>query len=158
MKSSLPVYFLMSIFLLPFSVHAESDPDSHRQKAEKLLIVTKMDENIQQGIDNMVAMQLSRNPALINKKPQLNEFFNKYIGWESFKGEIIGLYVEAFTEQELNEMIVFYSTPTGQKMIKTVPDIMVKRSKIAMQRLQQNQEQLKTLIETEASEKQVNKK
>ncbi len=59
-------------------------------------------------------------------------FLEKYIGWESLKNEITSMYLQAFTEQELNEINDFYASPAGHKLILKIPEL-VRRTPMASQ-------------------------
>jgi len=48
------------------------------------------------------------------------------------------MYQQAFTEEELNAMNSFYSSPAGRKLIQRLPDLIQQRDRIAMQRLQEH--------------------
>jgi hypothetical protein len=52
----------------------------------------------------------------------------------------------AFSEAELNEMNAFYITPTGQRVITDVPQLVQRRNQLAMQRMQDNIGELQKLI------------
>jgi hypothetical protein len=44
--------------------------------------------------------------------------------WERTRDLYVEIYVEAFTEDELNELIAFNQSPLGQKVLKRMPGIM----------------------------------
>ena len=56
------------------------------------------------------------------------------------------MYVQAFSEQELDTINAFYSTPAGQKIITTVPQLVQQRNRLAMQHLQENMPELRAII------------
>ena len=58
------------------------------------------------------------------------------------------MYQQAFTEEELETINAFYSTPAGQKVITTVPQLVQQRNRLAMQRLQNNMAELRKIITT----------
>ena len=41
-------------------------------------------------------------------------FFDKHIGWHALKEDIVQMYMQAFTEQELETINAFYITPARQ--------------------------------------------
>ena len=136
------IWMISFLYFCAIPVFAKPVPQSHRQAAEKLMALTEMEKSVQQGVESFIHLQLKSKPELAQKKEILRRFYSDQIGWDAMKDEIIGLYVEGFTEQELNEMVGFYSTPTGKKMIHTVPVLMMERAKIAMLRIQQSQPKL----------------
>ena len=52
------------------------------------------------------------------------------------------LYSNAFTENEIEIMVEFYQTPTGQKFLKLAPDLMSQGAQIGMAEAQNKQAQL----------------
>jgi len=56
----------------------------------------------------------------------LMEWVNSFFGWEVMKELFVDIYVEVFSENELKELIAFYQSPLGQKMIAKMPELMQK--------------------------------
>jgi hypothetical protein len=141
---------LFSLLLAAFIVAAAgitlADADSHRQAVEKLFKLTQMEQRVNEGVDNVLLIQLQQSPQLEPHRQALNDFLQKHIGWNSMKDEIAAMYMEAFTEQELNEMNAFYITPTGQRVITDVPQLVQRRNQLAMRRMQENIGELQKLI------------
>ncbi|MBT6179732.1 MAG: DUF2059 domain-containing protein [Deltaproteobacteria bacterium] len=116
------------------------------QAAEKLLNMMSMDKLTQQSTTNMVDAMLGRLPPKAQNREALQAFFKKYVGWAALKDDFIQIYVEAFSEKELQDLIAFYKTPTGQKAITVVPSLMQKGAQIGQSRVQKHlPELLKTL-------------
>ena len=62
------------------------------------------------------------------------------------KDNLTTMYMTAFTEQELNEINTFYSSPGGQKLIQRLPELIQQRDQLAMQRIQENIGELQQAI------------
>ena len=129
---------------LPASSFA--DPDSHRQAVEKLFELTHMQEKIEASVNNVLALQLQQDPALREHEDLLSGFLEKNIGWAGMKNNLITMYMKAFTEQELNGINTFYSTPGGQKLMLRLPELIQQRDRLAMQRMQENLGELQQAI------------
>ena len=97
-------------------------------------------------MNNVLALQLQQNPALREHEDLLTRFLEKNIGWAGMKDNLIIMYMNAFTEQELNEVNAFYSTPAGQKLIQRLPEFIQQRDRLAMQRMQKNIGELQQAI------------
>lgn len=130
--------FMLLALALVLPVSAQADNTSHRQAVETLFKLTHMEQKINESVDNVLLMQLQQNPNLAQHRQTLNDFLQTYIGWNSMKEQIAAMYMEAFTEKELDEINAFYITPTGQKVITDVPKLVQKRNQMAMQRMQEN--------------------
>ena len=120
--------------------------DSHRQAVEKLLELTHMQQKIEISVNNVLTLQLRQSPELREHEDLLTKFLEKNIGWTGMKDNLIKMYMEAFTEQELNEINTFYSTPSGQKLIQHLPELIQQRDRLAMQRMQENIGELQQAI------------
>jgi len=93
---------------------------------------------IEESVDNVLALQIAQNPALAEHREALRAFLQKYIGWQALKDDLAVMYLQAFTEAELDQMNAFYSSPTGQKVLQRLPELVQQRNQLAMQRLQQH--------------------
>lgn len=126
-----------------------ADAGSTRQ-AEKLLNEMDMKVAFQRSIDQMLDVQLQRNPALAPYKNVMRKFFQKYMNYDDLKPEMVKLYANAFTESELKEINAFYATPTGRKTIRLMPELMAKGAQIGSKRVQDNIQELEEMIRAES--------
>jgi hypothetical protein len=128
----------MLIVLLALSLPAWSDagPDAHRQAVARLFELTHMQQLIDDSVDRAVTLQIAQNPALAAHQAALRAFMEKYIGWQALKDDLTAMYLHAFTETELEQMNAFYGSPTGQKVLQRLPELVQQRNRLALQRLQ----------------------
>ena len=124
--------------------------ESHRASASRLLDTMEINVLLAGTIESMLQLELSKNPALQPFENTIRDFFNKYMSGESLRDAFIDIYVETFTENELNELNAFYSTPTGQKTLKETPALLAKGARIGEQRVQENIPELKLMIQEES--------
>jgi len=119
---------------------------SQRQAVETLFKLTQMEKKINESVQSVVQMQIRQDPGLAAKKDVLTAFLEKYIGWNAIRDELEEMYLKTFTEKELKAMNDFYITPTGQKVITIVPQLVRQRNKLAMLRLQAHIGELRTIL------------
>ena len=138
------------VILLAFACPTVSSvaSDSHRQAVVRLFELTHMQRLIEDSVDGVLALQIAQNPALAEHKNALRAFLEKYIGWQGLKDDLAAMYLQAFTEAELDEMNAFYSSPTGQKVLQRLPELVQQRNQLAMQRLQEHIGELQKEIAT----------
>ena len=129
---------LLSLFLTIWPTVSMADDDSHRQAVIQLLTLTEMQQKIETSVGNVLALQLSQSPAMRQHEELLRAFLQRNIGWDAMKEDLIVMYTQAFTETELDEINTFYATPTGQKLINRLPELIKQRDQLAMQRMQEN--------------------
>lgn len=140
---------LLTVLLAPLAV--AQDNSAKRQEVETLFRLTQMEKKIQEGVDSIVQRELQQNPQLQQDRKALEDFLQKYVGWNALKDDIAAMYMGAFSEQELKEMNAFYITPTGQKVITVVPELVQQRNRLAMQRLQQHIGELRQTLREKPS-------
>ena len=139
-------FIITLAMLLPVtSLFAENNA-SHRDQVETLFRLTQMEKKIQESADSVVQLQLRQNPQLAPHRETIKQFFEKYIGWQALKEDIATMYMQTFSEKELQDINAFYITPAGQKVITEVPQLVQQRNQIAMQRLQENIGELQKVI------------
>ena len=130
--------FAMVMLIAAGATAVHADEASHRQAVEQLFELTAMQQKIDESVASVLALQLAQNPGLKPHQDVVNEFLERHIGWGSLKDALIGMYTQEFTEQEVNDMNTFYSSPTGQKVIERLPVLVQMRNQLASQRLQNN--------------------
>ncbi|HRW29428.1 MAG TPA: DUF2059 domain-containing protein [Emcibacteraceae bacterium] len=119
--------------------------------AEKLLDILDVEKTMNQSMEQMLMMQVQSNPALVQFSDILIKFTNQYMSYESLKPDFIKIYTDAFTVDELNDLIKFYQSPTGQNVKNKIPELMQKGGEMGFQRLNDHSDELKALI-TERAE------
>jgi len=130
-----------------------ADEKSHRQAAEQLLGMMNMDKLLSDSLDQMLQMQIKQNPAIAPYEPQMRAFFNKYMSWASLKEDMVKIYMDEFSEEELKELLAFYQTPVGRKTIQKMPSLLAKGAELGQQRVQQHLPELQQAIQESASKK-----
>jgi hypothetical protein len=128
---------------------ARADEASHKAAVTKLFNTMHMKELLDSSIVQMTDMQIKANPMIAPYRQIMLDFTSKYMSWESLAPEMTKLYMETFTETEVNELEKFYATPTGQKAVKTMPELMAKGAEIGQKRVQDNIGELQKAIQDE---------
>jgi len=139
----IPVLLVASLALPGLTI---ADDKGHIEQVEILFKLTRMEQKIDESVESVAQLQLRQNPALAAKSDQLMTFLEKHIGWNAVKADLYAMYMQTFTEEELKTINDFYITPTGQKVIVIVPQLVQERNRLAMQRLQQNVGELQKIM------------
>ena len=139
MKKALMVTFI--VFGIAVSV-ASADQESHRLATLKLLEVTnaqKMLDHLTTSIKTVMEQQFASldltpegQEVMQEVKEELMTWFSGFFVWEQIRDLYIDIYIEVFTEEEINELVAFYQTPLGQKLLAKMPVLM----QVSMQRTQ----------------------
>lgn len=139
--------------LVPACGVARADDKSHKAAAEQLLKVTDTEKALEQSIDLTLEQQLKANPQLAPAKEAMRAFFKKHLGFAALKDDLVKIYTDEFTEDELKKATEFYSTPAGKKMAAKMPLLMQKGGELGMKRVQENADELRKVIEDELKKK-----
>ncbi len=123
-------------------------------EAEKLMNIIGMEQAMDRSMTAMLNMQLQQNPALAPYKDIMMKFFQKHISYQSLKPDLKKIYSQNFTAMELKEINAFYATKAGQKAISKMPMLMAQGAQLGAQRVRDNIEELKTMINEEAKRRQ----
>jgi hypothetical protein len=145
-KTSILIFVILTMLL---ASHAIAGEISHRQAAEKILSIGGMEKALVQSIEQMLNIQIKQNPSLAPYREVMLKFLKKHMSYESLKDDIVAIYMEEFTEKELEEILAFYETPTGRKTIEKMPQLMAKGAQLGVLRVQQNIGELQEMIRAE---------
>ena len=66
--------------------------------------------------------------------------------WEKLKPAYVKLYAEEFSDEELDGIIAFYKSPSGQAMVSKTPSLMTKATTVVQARMAEAQPQLQKLM------------
>ena len=149
MKKIVGVIFLFlvtGIFFLPFAAAGSS---SYDQTAEKVLEFAGSKKTLDQTAKTFVNNQLRRNSNLSPYKEMMLQFFEKYVGFEALKKNLVVSMKKEFTEKELNEIVAFYETTSGRKMIEKLPSLIRKELSFGVSEIQKNKKTLEKKITAE---------
>jgi uncharacterized protein len=145
MKSFFLSILIGAIALLQPAV-ARADEASHRKAAESLLSLMNMDSVMSQSIDQMLQIQIKQNPAIGAYEQEMKNFLKKYMSWAGLKDDMVKIYMDEFSESELNELNKFYQTPLGKKTLEKMPTLLSKGAELGQRRVQEHLPELQTAI------------
>ena len=149
---------LLILTLLPAPL-ARADDASKIAKIHEFFRITKMGEltdhtmNVTfKQITTRLTGRLAGAQLTPSQRRQVEEFTVKVrnlittnLSWEKLEPEYTKLYADAYTEQQIDDLIAFYKTPTGQVVIEKAPMLTQQASEIARQHLTAAMPELKQL-------------
>ena len=115
---------------------AQEAAPSHRAAVRRLMEVTRVRESLEQGAESMLRAQMQQAPQLARYETVLRDFYREEMSWAVLEPEFTRLYLEVFTEAELRELIAFYESALGQRLIAKMPLVMAKSNQLTSARLQ----------------------
>lgn len=126
---------------------AQPEPSaSHMAAAVELLESMNIADALQLSINTMLEVQMQANPDMRQLEDVMREFFAKYMSWESLKDGYARIYANTFTENELRQITTFYRTPVGQKVARSMPQLMAEGAKLGERAVTDHQMELQQMI------------
>ena len=74
------------------------------------------------------------------------------MNWDAIGPQMAELYAAKFTEDELSEMTSFYKSPTGQKALRTLGDMVNQGAEIGRRLAEEHQSELGEMLRQRAQE------
>ncbi|HEY8783217.1 MAG TPA: DUF2059 domain-containing protein [Mucilaginibacter sp.] len=134
MKLKLTLIVLIGVLFLSIThIKAQTDTSkftpSHLAAARQLILTTGMTDVRFSMMRNNTIKAVSNSVPEKNKAKfisEMTDFMNKYLPSELFRDRFVKMYAEAFSEDELNQLISFYNSPLGKKISSKTPELMQK--------------------------------
>jgi uncharacterized protein len=130
-------------FFLCFPALALADEASKLAKAEEMLQLLQADQSIRQVLEQMRAMiatQMSQMQITPEARPAIEEMQQKMMAmiadrmsWDKFKRAVLKIYVETYSDEDMDGIIAFYKTPAGRSLIEKMPLVMQKSMALGQQ-------------------------
>ena len=105
-----------------------------------------IDQQMNAGFEAMlplVEQQAARHNLTPSAKEELKgiykDWFNNDIDRNGIKRKMVDLYIETFSEKEVNALIDFYQSPTGQKFLKESPRLTKLGARIGLEEARSKQ-------------------
>ena len=95
---------LITVVYLTSGMPAFADSTSHRQQVDILFRLTQMEKKIEESVESVLQLQMHQNPKLAQHEAELRKFFSRHMGWTALREEITVMYMNTFTEEELENI------------------------------------------------------
>lgn len=139
------------------SAQVFADAASHAADAERFLQLAHADKlavPVYAQVQQMFAQRFAQTGAGGEKKAVLesyqakaNAVLDQSISWNKVKPDLIKLYTTNFTEQELQQLIKFYESPVGKKVMQTMPKLTAESAQLTQGKLEPAVPQVNKLLE-----------
>ena len=145
--SMLRVFSVCTALILSLaSVAANADQASHARNAERFLQLANADRlavPVYAQVQQMFAQRFAETQAPENKKALLERYqakantaLDQAIGWKKLEPELVSIYTSQFTERELGELMEFYESPLGKKMLDKLPELNARSAQLTQKKLE----------------------
>jgi hypothetical protein len=146
--------------VLCFPLVAHADEASRRAKAAELITILHADHQVAQLIDNLLQQTATitrqrsggtltpeTQAALIAFQKKLVAAAEPEIGWTAIKPQYVKLYADTFTDEDLDGILAFYKSPSGQALIEKMPPLSRETTQLLQSKVTILQPQLKQMFE-----------
>ncbi|MBS1960424.1 MAG: DUF2059 domain-containing protein [Bdellovibrionales bacterium] len=147
---------VLSLFLISDSISAapqaadgKGDGDVHA--AVNLMRAMNMKKNWAATLD-VVSNQISQGQPEL--KEPVKKFYEKVMSYDSIETKVAKIYAKHYTNQELADLLAFYSTPTGKKSLEIMPVVMQESMKVGQDAVTEHQDELREVFQKAAAKKQ----
>ena len=123
-----------------------ADAKSHAADAEKFLILAhadKLEVPVYAQVQQMFAQRFAESNAPQSEKAvletyqaQANTALEQAVGWDKLKPDMVKLYTSNFNEQEMKELIRFYESPLGKKVLEKMPTLTAQSAQLTQGKLE----------------------
>jgi len=106
----------------------KEDVEKYLQVTNSREMMTKMADAMTKPMHQMVHEQYLKDkdklpPDFEARMTKIMDDYMKSFPWDEMMDAMVPVYQKHFTKGDVDALIAFYSTPTGQKMIKEMPEI-----------------------------------
>ena len=125
---------LCSVLLI--SSVAFADQAGEEEAILKLLDITKarnMSDQIMTSMEAMMDQQFQTasehlspkgQEALLTVRKDTVKWMQDNFSWDQMKDTYMDIYTQVFTEDEINQLVEFYQSPLGVKMLEKMPELL----------------------------------
>ena len=130
-----------------------SSPSAARlQAATQLLQVLNAQKVAVASAGAMVNAMIQSNPMMGPYRAVMMQWAEKTLSWQQVGPKFARLYAVAFTRSELEDLIRFYQTPTGQKAIQELPMLATQGALLGQQLARAHIPELRQMIKARAAQ------
>ncbi len=141
----------LMIFILAASVccgaFAQASQPASKASIEQLLEITETKQMYEATMQEMTKMVDQSTARIMNRIPaekqakfkkamvQLDTIIKEEMSWDKMKSQYVQIYMETFTQQEIDDLAAFYQTPSGKSFIKKQPMVIQRTSAISQEKM-----------------------
>lgn len=123
-----------------------ADGASHAADAERFLLLARADKlavPVYGQVREMFAQRFAESNGSQADRALLEAYqakadaaLDKAVGWDKLKPDMISLYIRHFNEQEMRELIAFYESPLGKKVVESMPQLTAQSAQLTQTKLE----------------------
>lgn len=146
-------FLKITVLFVALARLALADVATHRKAASDLLDLVSGPETVRGGIVasaepmfDAMRQQGAPDAMITEMKAALQDWMDKDFLWDELKPKMVDIYVREFSEAELVQVLEFYKTPTGAKILTRLPVLFAEGVKLGQDYAQTKQASLDARI------------
>jgi len=124
------IFIVTSLFLVSLTSVVVAQEDVKTKHIRQLMVVMGSDKLGTQVMSTMISSFKKNYP---NVDAAFWDEFQKEAKTDELINMMVPVYAKHFTDQDIQQLIAFYSTPIGKKYVENQPEIMQESFQIGMQ-------------------------
>lgn len=145
-------FYLVAMLALGCAAVSAETEDARHESAAQLVRLMDVPATMSGGAEAMADAMISQNAMLRPYKSVLIDWFAEVFAPANFEHQLVDIYAEAFSEDEILDLLAFYKTPTGQKMVQQQPELMKKGAALGEKLAEEKSSLLQEMIQRRALE------
>jgi len=125
---------------------AQEPTPARMAAAERLVASIDMESSYKRTMDTMIQGQIRQNPAIAPFEATMRAFFDRYLSWPQVRPDMVRVYALTYTEDEMRQLMAFYATPLGKRLLETMPELAARSSELTQRRLMEHMPELQQQI------------
>ncbi|MGD9872851.1 MAG: DUF2059 domain-containing protein [Kiritimatiellia bacterium] len=93
------------------------------KQVEYLLDIQKMEDTCDNAVMGMLKELFATTPDLKIHQDIVVEYTEERVSWQALRPDVVKVYSEFFTDDDVKELIKFYNSKLGQKVLAVTPAI-----------------------------------
>jgi hypothetical protein len=128
---------------------AFSQTAQHLKVSEQFLEISGARNSFEDVINSMLKTQTAAVPQEHREKfiSVMKEFMAKYFSYDILKPKMAKMYAEEFSEQELKDLVAFYSSATGKKFASKLGTLTTKGMQMGQAAVQEHKDELTQMMQ-----------
>ena len=150
---TIPVYLIISIALVCCAAPARADEATKSAKAEELIELTQTGQMMKMMEPMMKGMMAQANKDIPSEqRAKVGEMQEKILSMMAVrmnkaKPALAKVYIDTYTEEELDAILTFYKSPAGKSLIQKMPEVMQRSMPVMMQMMSDLQPEIMKMME-----------
>lgn len=93
------------------------------KQIEYLLDIQNMEDTCDNAVMGMLRELFATSPDLMMHQDIIGQYTEERVSWQALRPDAVKVYAEFFTDDDVKELIKFYNSKLGQKVLAVTPAI-----------------------------------